>query len=90
MLKVTHIIITQNTERTSQFKVVDTWEQRFEEVFTRKDITQRYRRGRTPNDYLLQISSASLGWVASEEDFSKNSFLRVLQLRASFGILGSD
>ena len=48
MLKVTHIIITQNTERTSQFKVVDTWEQRFEEVFFRKDITQRYRREEPP------------------------------------------
>ena len=36
--------------------------------------------------------SASLGWVASEEDFFKELFPQVerFKLRASFGILGSD
>lgn len=43
------------------------------------------------NNKFGYFPSASVGWVASEEDFWKNSFLvNFLKIRASYGITGND
>ncbi|MDC1324535.1 TonB-dependent receptor [Flavobacteriaceae bacterium] len=44
-----------------------------------------------PENRFGYFPSASIGWVASDEDFmSQNNFFDLLKLRASYGILGND
>lgn len=44
-----------------------------------------------PNNKFGYFPTASVGWVASEEDFLKdNSTINFLKLRASYGIIGND
>lgn len=44
-----------------------------------------------PENRFGYFPSGSIGWVASDEDFLKdNSFIDLLKIRASYGILGND
>ena len=44
-----------------------------------------------PENKFGYFPSASIGWVASDEDFmNQNNFFDLLKLRASYGILGND
>ena len=44
-----------------------------------------------PKNKFGYFPSGSIGWVASDENFLKNSnFLNFLKIRASYGILGND
>lgn len=53
----------------------------------RKDASNLF--GVNTNQKAVPLWSAGLGWILSEEEFLKNSFLEFLKLRASYGFNGN-
>ncbi|MBE8721541.1 SusC/RagA family TonB-linked outer membrane protein [Sphingobacterium pedocola] len=56
------------------------------EFLFRSDASTRF----APENYWGQFYTLSGGWVISEENFFKSSFVDLLKIRYSFGILGKD